>query len=72
MEQDFKVFTSDERMDAFEIIQKGFREKTDVSAKRLTCVILEVGAVHLYDSCSFSYTLNGLRGISPEIEYDVK
>ena len=57
MEQDFKLFTSDERMDAFEIIQNSLREKTDVSAKRLTCMILEVGIVYLCDSIVLSVIL---------------
>lgn len=45
MEQDFKTFTSEERIDACIMIQEEFKEKTDVNAKRLTCLIFEVCAV---------------------------
>ena len=45
VELDFKAFTSEERIDVCIMIQKEFREKTNVNAKRLTCLIFEVSAV---------------------------
>lgn len=44
VEQDFKAFTSHERIDTCIMIQKRYREKTDINAKRLTSVVFEVGA----------------------------
>ncbi|KAL9960040.1 hypothetical protein ACROYT_G033435 [Oculina patagonica] len=44
--QDFKNFSSDERVDACLMIQRGYKEKTDINAKRLTCMIFE--AVYEY------------------------
>ena len=42
VEQDFKTFISDDRINACLKIQKGYQEKTDINAKRLTCIIFEV------------------------------
>ncbi len=44
VEQDFKTFISEERIDAYMMVQKGYKQKTDINAKRLTCMIFEVGA----------------------------
>ena len=44
VEQDFKAFTSDERIDTCIMIQKGYGEKTDINAKRLTAIMFEVSA----------------------------
>ena len=44
VEQDFKAFTSDERIDTCIMIQNGYREKTDINAKRLTSMMFEVSA----------------------------
>ena len=48
VEQDFRAFPSGERFDACIIIEKRFKEKTDnVSAKRLSSMMFEVGALYL-------------------------
>ena len=44
VEQDFKNFTSGERIDACIMIQEGYEEKTDFNAKRLTSMMFEVSA----------------------------
>ena len=44
VEQDFKNFTSGERIDTCIMIQKESREKTDINAKRLTSMMFEVSA----------------------------
>ena len=44
VEQDFKNFTSAERIDTCIMIQEGYREKTDINAKRLTSMMFEVSA----------------------------
>ncbi|KAL9960043.1 hypothetical protein ACROYT_G033438 [Oculina patagonica] len=46
VEQDFKTFISEERIDAYMMVQKGYKQKTDINAKRLTCMIFE--AVYEY------------------------
>jgi len=45
VEQDFKAFTSDERMDTIVMIRKTYQKETDINAKRLTCMMIEVGAL---------------------------
>lgn len=47
VEHDFRAFPSDERIDACIIIQKRFKEKTDISAKRLSSMMFEVGILYL-------------------------
>jgi len=44
VEQDFKAFISDERMDTCMMIQKAYGEETDINAKRFTSMIIEVSA----------------------------
>ena len=44
VEQDFISFTSHERIDTCIMIQKEYREKKDINAKRLTSMMFEVSA----------------------------
>lgn len=46
VEQEFKAFTSDERIDACFMIQHRFNEKTDINAKRLSSMMFEVSALY--------------------------
>ena len=43
VEQDFKDFASDERIDAYIKITEVYKEKTDINARRLICMMFEVG-----------------------------
>ena len=45
VEQDYRSFASDERIDACIIIQKVYNERTDINAKRMTCMMFEVRGV---------------------------
>ena len=45
VERDYKTFVSDDRIDACIIIQRKLKEKTDISARRLSCFIFEVSCV---------------------------
>ena len=44
VEQEFNAFISDERIDTCIMIQKKYREKTVIDAKRLTSMMFEVSA----------------------------
>lgn len=44
VEQHFKNFASAERIDTCIVIQEGYKEKTDINAKRLTSMMFEVSA----------------------------
>ena len=54
VEQDYKNFASDERIDACIIIRQEYKEKTDTNARRLACFIFEVS------SFASSWAKNGL------------
>ena len=45
VEQDFKAFTSDERIDTCVMMRNKYQEETDISARRLTCIMFEVGVL---------------------------
>lgn len=62
VEQDFKAFTSDERIDTSIMIQKGYKETTDINAKRLTSMMFEV--VYEYVLSTKVSMTDALKGIS--------
>ncbi|XP_068733285.1 uncharacterized protein [Montipora capricornis] len=62
VEQDFKAFTSDERIDTSIMIQNVYKEKTDINAKRLTSMMFEV--VYEYVLSTKISMTDALKGIS--------
>lgn len=52
VEQDFKAFTSDERIDTCIMIQEEYKAKTDTNAKRLSCMMFEVSAAFRSCECT--------------------
>lgn len=52
VEQDFKAFTSDERIDTCIMIQEEYKAKTNTNAKRLSCMMFEVSAAFRSCECT--------------------
>ncbi|XP_020615024.1 uncharacterized protein LOC110053162 isoform X2 [Orbicella faveolata] len=50
VEQDFKAFASDERIDTCIMIRGKYQEETDINAKRLTCMMFEVVYEYVLDT----------------------